>query len=126
CIGDFVSNISLIFLAAPLALLALRVGPPEYFMLMAFALTTVASISGGSLLLGLVSACFGLLLATVGEDMYGSFRFALTEDMKSGLSVAPVLIGLFALPELLRLIVFRDETHGQAVKIGDNRLTLSE
>ncbi|EIM77412.1 MAG: C4-dicarboxylate ABC transporter permease [Nitratireductor sp.] len=126
CIGDFLSNISLIFLAAPLALLALRVGPPEYFMLMAFALTMVASISGGSLLLGVVSACFGLLLATVGEDMYGSFRFAMTEDMKSGLSVAPVLIGLFALPELLRLIMFRDENHGQAMKLGDNRLTLAE
>lgn len=126
CIGDFFSNISLIFLAAPLAILALRVGPPEYFMLMIFALTMVAAISGGSLLLGTVSACAGLLLATVGEDMYGSFRFAFNEDMKNGLSVAPVLIGLFALPELFRLIVFRDGNSGQAMKLGDNRLTLQE
>ncbi|AUG51296.1 tripartite tricarboxylate transporter permease [Thalassospira marina] len=126
CIGDFISNISLIFLAAPLAMFALRVGPPEYFMLMAFSLTIVASISGRSLLLGIVSACLGLLLATVGEDMYGSFRFALSEDMKSGLGVVPVLIGLFALPEMIKLAVFRPEENTQAMKLGDNRLTMSE
>lgn len=126
CIGDFISNISLIFLAAPLALLALRVGPAEYFMLMAFALCMVASISGNSLLMGIVSACLGLLLATVGEDIYGSYRFAMTEDMKGGLSIAPVLIGLFALPELIRLIVFRDGPQGKAMKLGDNHLTLAE
>ncbi|RCK42587.1 C4-dicarboxylate ABC transporter permease [Thalassospira profundimaris] len=126
CIGDFISNISLIFLAAPLAMFALRVGPPEYFMLMAFSLTIVASISGRSLLLGIISACLGLLLATVGEDMYGSFRFAVTEDMKSGLGVVPVLIGLFALPEMIKLAVFRPEEDTQAMKLGDNRLSFKE
>lgn len=122
-VGDFLSNISLIFLAAPLAILALRVGPPEYFMLMVFALTTVAGVSGNSLLLGLVSACLGLLLATVGEDMYGSFRFAMTDDMQAGLAVAPVLIGLFALPELLKLIVFRNPPKNDAMQLGDDRVS---
>ncbi|WP_119308247.1 tripartite tricarboxylate transporter permease [Cohaesibacter haloalkalitolerans] len=125
-IGDFISNLSLIFLAAPLAVLALRVGPPEYFMLMLFALTTVAGVSGNSLLLGLISALFGLLLATAGEDLYGSFRFAFTEDMQAGLSVAPVLIGLFALPELLKLIVFRAAHKNEAAKLGDQKVTRSE
>ena len=122
-VGDFVSNISLIFLAAPLALLALKVGPPEYFMLMVFALTTVAGVSGNSLLMGFVSACLGLLLATAGEDMYGSFRFAFTDDMQAGLSVAPVLIGLFALPELIKLIVFRNPPKARAMEIGDDRVS---
>lgn len=125
-IGDFLSNISLIFLAVPLAVLALRVGPPEYFMLMVFALTTVAGVSGNSLLLGLVSACLGLLLATVGEDMYGSFRFAITDDMQAGLSVAPVLIGLFALPELIKLIVFRNPPKNDAMRLGDNKVSARE
>ena len=126
CIGDFVSNISLFFLAIPLAGFALRIGPPEFFMLMAFSLTIVASISGRSLVLGIMSACLGLLLATVGEDIYGSYRFALTEDMKSGLGIVPVLIGLFALPELIRMIVFRPEDNTVALKPGDNRLSLRE
>ena len=115
CIGDFISNISLFFLAMPLAMFALRVGPPEYFMLMAFSLTIVASISGRSLVLGIISACVGLLLATV-----------VTEDMKSGLGVVPVLIGLFALPELIKMIVFRPEDNNPAMKLGDNRLTMAE
>ncbi|QDY71147.1 tripartite tricarboxylate transporter permease [Qingshengfaniella alkalisoli] len=126
CIGDFISNISLIFLAAPLALLALRVGPPEYCMLMIFALTTVAGVSGNSLLLGVVSACLGLLLATVGEDIYGSFRFAFTDDMQAGLSVAPVLIGLFALPELIKLIVFRNPQVNDAMQVGFDKVSRSE
>jgi putative tricarboxylic transport membrane protein len=125
-IGDFVSNISLIFFAAPLALLALKVGPPEYFMLMLFALTTVAGVSGGSLLLGLISGGLGLLLATVGEDMYGSFRFAFTNDMQSGLAIAPVLIGLFALPELIKLIVLRAAHKDEAAKLGDQKVTRAE
>ncbi len=125
-VGDFLSNISLIFLAAPLALLALKVGPPEYFMLMLFALTTVAGVSGTSLLMGLVSACLGLLLATAGEDMYGSFRFAFTPDMQAGLNVAPVLIGLFALPELFKLIVFRVPPPNRSAEIGDDHVSRRE
>ncbi|MCP1170348.1 tripartite tricarboxylate transporter permease [Limimaricola litoreus] len=126
CIGDFISNLSLIFLAAPLAMLALKVGPPEYAMLMIFALMTVSGVSGNSLLLGVVSACLGLLLATVGQDMYGSFRFAITDDMQAGLSVAPVLIGLFALPELLKLIVFRIAPKNDAMKLGDDKVSAAE
>ncbi|TQS70846.1 C4-dicarboxylate ABC transporter permease [Rhodobacteraceae bacterium] len=125
-IGDFISNISLIFFAAPLAILALKVGPPEYFMLMLFALTTVAGVSGNSLLLGLISAMLGLLLATVGEDMYGSFRFDFVPDMQSGLNVAPVLVGLFALPELIKLVVLRAAKTEQAAKLGDQKVTRAE
>ncbi|WP_282602664.1 tripartite tricarboxylate transporter permease [Paracoccus sp. PARArs4] len=125
-IGDFVSNLSLIFFAAPLAMLALKIGPPEFFMLMLFALTTVAGVSGNSLLLGLVSAAFGLLLATVGEDMYGSFRFAFTPDMQAGLAIAPVLIGLFALPELIKLIVLRADTREEAATLGAQHVTRAE
>ncbi|MDE4140720.1 tripartite tricarboxylate transporter permease [Phaeobacter gallaeciensis] len=124
--GDFISNLSLIFLAAPLAMLALHVGPPEYFMLMLFALTTVAGVSGNSLLLGLVSAAMGLLLATAGEDMYGSFRFAFTDDMQAGLSVAPVLIGLFALPELIKMIVMRAAPDQETAKLGDQKVSRAE
>ena len=124
--GDFISNLSLIFFAAPLAVLALRIGPPEFFMLMLFALTTVAGVSGSSLLMGLVSAALGLLLATVGEDMYGSFRFAFTPDMQAGLSIAPVLIGLFALPELIKLVVMRAAKKEEAATLGAQHVTREE
>ncbi len=126
CIGDLVSNISLLFLAIPLAAFALKIGPPEYFLLMAFALTIVSSISGESLPLGIISACFGLLVATVGEDIYGTFRFGFNEDMKAGLGTVPVLIGLFAIPELLKLMVFRKIDKQEAIPLGENRLSFAE
>lgn len=126
--GDFVSNLSLIVLAVPLALLALHIGPPEYFMLMLFALTTVAGVSGVSLLAGLISAALGLLLATVGTDLYGSYRFDVVPEMQAGLAVAPVLIGLFALPGLLTLIANRKSSGAsvQALDAKGDKVTWAE
>ncbi len=126
CIGDFLSNMSLFFLAIPLAHFALQIGPPEFFLVMAFALTIVAGVSGKSLLLGVVSACLGLLLATVGQDVYGSYRFAFNEDMESGLATVPVLIGLFAVPELIKFFIFRSDQSASATNLGDNKLSWKE
>lgn len=68
----------------------------------------------------------GLLLATVGEDMYGSFRFAFVPDMQAGLSIAPVLIGLFALPELIKLVVMRASKTEEAAALGAQHVTREE
>ena len=126
CIGDFLSNMSLFFLAIPLSVFALTVGPSEFFLLMAFALTIVAGVSGNSLVLGIISAALGLLLATVGQDVYGTYRFAFNEDMEAGLATVPVLIGLFAVPELLKFFVFRSKEQNISSKLGDNRLSWAE
>jgi putative tricarboxylic transport membrane protein len=102
-VADFVSNLSLIFLAAFIAGFALRFGPPEFFTLICFSLTIIAGVAGPSLLKGLVSAGLGLLLATVGIDLiFGTNRFVFGEvQLMGGLAFIPVLIGLFALPEIL-------------------------
>ncbi|MEP3636598.1 MAG: tripartite tricarboxylate transporter permease, partial [Paracoccaceae bacterium] len=73
-----------------------------------------------------VSAALGLLLATVGEDLYGSFRFAFVPDMQAGLSIAPVLIGLFALPELIKLVVMRAAKTDEAAPLGAQHVTRDE
>ena len=101
--ADFVSNLSLILLAGLLAQFALKFGPPEFFTLIVFALTIIAGVSGQRLILGMVSACFGLMLATIGLDtIYGTERFIFGEyELMSGLNFIPVLIGLFALPEIM-------------------------
>ncbi|MEM6987924.1 MAG: tripartite tricarboxylate transporter permease, partial [Pseudomonadota bacterium] len=89
--------------AGALASLALAFGSPEVFTLILFSLTIIAGVSGDQLLKGLGSACLGLLLATVGLDLvYGTNRFVFNEvNLMSGLSFIPVLIGLFALPEII-------------------------
>ncbi len=103
CFADFVSNLSLILLAGFLAQFALRFGPPEFFTLIVFSLTIIAGVSGDRLSKGVLSACLGLLLATVGLDtVYGTNRFIFNEfELMSGLNFIPVLIGLFALPEII-------------------------
>lgn len=103
CFADFVSNLSLILLTGFLATFALRFGPPEFFTLILFSLTIIAGVSGDNLAKGMVAASLGLLLATIGLDtIYGTERFIFGEwELMSGLNFIPVLIGLFALPEII-------------------------
>src|SRR5277367_6155445 len=60
---------ALTFVAMPLAEFALKFGPPEYFALMLFALTTVSALTGDSLAKGLISVFLGLLISTIGIDL---------------------------------------------------------
>jgi putative tricarboxylic transport membrane protein len=103
CVADFISNISLILFAGILASFALKFGPAEVFTLIFFSLTIISGVSGTQLLKGMASACLGLLLATIGMDLvYGTNRFIFGQtDLLAGLNFIPVLIGLFAVPEIL-------------------------
>lgn len=103
CFADFVSNLSLILLAGLLAEFALKFGPPEFFTLILFSLTIIAGVAGDSLTKGIASACLGLMFAVIGLDMvYGTNRFLFGNwNLLGGLSFIPVLIGLFALPEII-------------------------
>ena len=103
CMADMISNLALIFFASMIAGLALAFGPPEYFWLICFSLTVVISISGNSLSKGLISALLGLLVSTIGLDLvYGTQRFTFENfNLMGGISYIPLLIGLFALPEVI-------------------------
>ncbi|MEM6548695.1 MAG: tripartite tricarboxylate transporter permease [Pseudomonadota bacterium] len=132
CVADFISNISLILFAGMLASLALAFGSPEVFTLIMFSLTIIAGVSGDQLLKGLGSACLGLLLATIGLDLvYGTNRFVFGEvQLMSGLNFIPVLIGLFALPEIIAFFgrVEQKREHnplaGAGASLGDFRRCL--
>jgi putative tricarboxylic transport membrane protein len=103
CIADLLSNLSLIFLAGLIVLLARQFGPAEYFWLVCFSLTMVAAVSGPSLSKGAIAVAIGLLASTVGRDLfYGSDRLTFgAQELASGLSLIPVLIGLFAVAEVI-------------------------
>jgi putative tricarboxylic transport membrane protein len=106
CVADFISNLSLIFFAGIIAGFALKFGPPEFFALIVFSLTIIAGVSGKSLLRGIISGCIGLLFATIGLDLvYGTNRMNFgSPDLMAGLNFIPVLIGLFALPEIINSV----------------------
>ncbi|KXG44584.1 tripartite tricarboxylate transporter permease [Tepidibacillus infernus] len=105
-IGGFFGVIVLMTLSIPLAKLALKFGPPEYFALGVLGLTAVASLSSNYLSKSLLSALFGLFIATIGIDVitgYSRFSFGMPE-LYEGLNLLPILIGLFAVSEVLKLI----------------------
>lgn len=104
CFADMVSNLALIFCTGMIASFALRFGPAEFFSPICFSLTIVAGLSGSSLLKGFLSACFGLLLASVGMDIvFDTGRMTFGDvNLMAGFSFIPLLIGLFAIPEIIR------------------------
>jgi len=102
-IGDFFSDIVLVAAAGPLAAIALQFGPPEFFALILFSLTVIASLAGRSLAKGLISAFLGVLLALIGIDpVSGASRFTFgIGDLRGGITFIPLMIGLFGLSEIL-------------------------
>ncbi|MFC6672655.1 tripartite tricarboxylate transporter permease [Marinobacterium aestuariivivens] len=128
CTADIVSNLALIMFAGWLASFAMSFGPPEFFALMVFSLMIIAGISGDQLMKGLVSAALGLLLATIGLDLvYGTDRFIMGNvNLMGGLNFIVVLIGLFALPEIIAFAMNPSDAHGKVRALGSNNVTFLE
>jgi putative tricarboxylic transport membrane protein len=102
-VGGAMSWVALVLLAPPLARLAIALGPWENFAIVCVALMLIASLSSGSLLPGLMAALFGVLLSLPGVDeSSGTLRLTFGfHQLDAGLDVMPVMIGLFALSQIL-------------------------
>lgn len=102
CIGGWLGTLVLIFAAWPLAKFALKFGPAEFFALALFGLTMMVSVSGQSIVKGLLTGFLGLLLSTIGTDpMLGMPRFTFgIPELLDGVSFIAVMIGLFGLGEV--------------------------
>lgn len=83
----------------------LAFGPPNVFWVSILGLTVIASVAKGSLLKGLISGGFGLLIAFIGfSSIHGTYRYGLgTEFLWEGVNIIPVVIGLFAIAEMINL-----------------------
>lgn len=125
--GGLFSAICLILIAPGLAKVALKFGPADYFSLSIFGLTIMASASGKNLLKGLLSGWLGLLVSTVGIDsVVGVNRFTFgNPNLMSGFSLLPVLIGVFAISQVL-VEVESKKRKGQVVQQLDNTLPTAE
>jgi putative tricarboxylic transport membrane protein len=100
--GGIISTLCMIFISPQLAKFALKFGPEEYFVLMVFGLTVIASVSGRSLVKGLISGFFGLLIASIGiDELSGYARFSFNvPNLMTGFPMLPVLIGMFAISQI--------------------------
>src|SRR5688500_3428190 len=107
-IGSFLAGtigvVALTLFAVPLASMALKFGPAEYFTLMLFAMTAVSSLSGSSPAKGLLSMMLGLVIATIGIDLQsGQARYTMgIPEFQDGIGFIVVVVGMFALAEVLR------------------------
>lgn len=106
-VGSWVAGtfgvIMLTIVAPPLAIIALKFGPPEYTALLILGLIFLAYMSSTSLVRTLLMACIGLLLGMIGIDnMTGHFRYAFDlPELGDGIGIVPVAVGLFGLGEIL-------------------------
>ena len=102
-VGGLVGLVMLVLLTEPLSRVALAFTPPAYFALGVLGLSVIGSVSGDSLVKGLIAAFLGLTIATIGTDpVTGTSRFTFgSPDLLSGIPPILVMVGLFAIGELL-------------------------
>jgi putative tricarboxylic transport membrane protein len=111
-VGGGLSWISLVLLSPPLVWFGLRFGPFENFALVLMALIFIASLSEGSFLKGLLSGVFGMLVAMPGiDETSGTIRLNFGfSALDSGFHILPVILGLFALSQVLADAVHVEQT----------------
>ncbi|MDO5725451.1 MAG: tripartite tricarboxylate transporter permease [Tissierellia bacterium] len=126
-IGGLISSVFLYTLSPPLASLALKFGPAEYFWLSIFGLTIIAGVSSKSMLKGLISGALGLVLSTIGMDpMLGVPRFTFgNNNLLQGLPFTATLIGLFSMSQVLLLAEKKIKEKVKAKEIKD-KMALSK
>ncbi|WP_028605752.1 tripartite tricarboxylate transporter permease [Ottowia thiooxydans] len=111
-IGSFVAGtiatIVVTLFAPVVAEYAVRLGPPEYFLLMVLAFTTVSAVLGKSTVRGLTALFIGLAVGLVGMDQIsGQPRYTGgVPELLDGIEIVLVAVGLFAVAEVLHAVLF--------------------
>ncbi len=114
-IGSFIAGCVATLLVAlwapPLAEVALKFSPAEYFSLMLFGLVAAIVLARGSLLKALAMVCFGILLGLVGSDVNsGAIRFGLgLPELSDGVGFVAVAMAFFGLADVVTNLERKDE-----------------
>jgi putative tricarboxylic transport membrane protein len=131
-IGSFVAGTIatvLVTIFAPyIAEYAVKLGPPEYFMLMLLAFTTVSAVLGKSSLRGLTALFVGLAVGCVGIDQITAqvrYTGGIPEFM-DGLEVVLVAVGLFAVGECLYTALYEGRSQATMNRMGSVHMTKTE
>ena len=129
--GGTIGAILLMIFAPVLSTVAKLFWSAEYFALMVLGLTAIAAFAGkGKVIKALSMTVFGVMLATVGESaLHNAARFTMgIMDLQSGIYFVTLVMGLFALPEALFLVL--DERRSKAMantnKIENLRISREE
>ncbi len=131
-IGSFVAGTIatiVVTIAAPLiADYAVKLGPPEYFLLMMLAFCTVSSVLGASALRGVTALLIGLAIGLVGLDQIsGQVRYTGgVSEFLDGIEIVLVAVGLFAVGEALYHVIYQGREVQTQNSMGGVHMTKSE
>ncbi|WP_395055665.1 tripartite tricarboxylate transporter permease [Polaromonas sp.] len=131
-IGSFVAGTIatvLVTLFAPIvAEFAVKLGPPEYFMLMLLAFTTVSAVLGKSAVRGLTALFVGLAAGLVGLDQItGQARYTGgVPEMLDGIEIVLVAVGLFAVAEAMYAVLYEGRVVDSQNKLSKVHMTAKD
>lgn len=102
--GGLVAAFAMALVSPQLAAVALKFGPGELFAVSFLGLSVLSCLDSGNIVKTLISGLIGLFIATIGMDpMLGINRFTWGSDiLTSGVEMIPIMIGLFAITEVLK------------------------
>ena len=120
-VGGLISAFALLFLAPLIAKITLLFGPAEYFALAVFGLSVIAGVSNNSIFKGLIGACIGLFMASVGVDnISGTTRFIFGQrNLMAGIDLIIALIGMFAISEILMKSKYDPKTDHKSISASE-------
>ncbi len=119
-LGSFFAGTVATFLLAvfapPLADLALKFGPPEYFALMVLGLVASVALASGSVFKALAMVVLGILLGLSGQDVYtGTPRFTFDMlELADGIEFVALAMGVFGIGEIVRNL---EDEHTRTVMV---------
>jgi putative tricarboxylic transport membrane protein len=131
-IGSFVAGtiatVVVTFAAPVIADYAVKLGPPEYFLLMMLAFCTVSAVLGASALRGVAALMIGLAIGLVGLDQIsGQVRYTGgVSEFLDGIEIVLVAVGLFAVGEALYNVIYQGRESETQNKMSSVHMTRQE
>ena len=119
-VAGIIACIGLLFMAKPLAEVALKFSPAGQFSLMILGLCALSSLAGKSQVKAFIMTILGLILSTIGVDpISGVARMTVGyPELYSGIEFLTMAVGMFALGEVFKTILTRDYAEGEPIKVG--------
>lgn len=106
-IGGIVGAMALLFLSSIVSEFAVSLGPLEMFLITMIGISVIVSLTQKSMLKGFISASLGFAVSCIGMDNFsGDMRFTFGKiELLDGLPLLPVILGMFAISQMLILVV---------------------
>ena len=123
-IGSFIAGciatLVVAYFAPPLAEVALKFGPAEYFSLMVFGLIAAVVLARGSVLKAIAMVCFGILLGLVGTDVNsGVIRFGFgAPELTDGIGFVALAMAFFGITDVVVNLEHNDKTDVYGERLG--------